>query len=104
MMNLSTFISVFNQQDMNRNYQFQQVVFSVPDGFKVRMYGKAELALLYFPQAANSVNARRMLMRMLVRCKECYRMLCSMGYQRGLHTFTPMMVACIVHYCGVPPD
>lgn len=89
---------------MNRNYQFQQVTFTVPDEFKVRMYGKAELALLYYPQAANGVNARRMLMRMLVRCQDCYRMLVAMGYQRGIHTFTPMMVACIVHFCGVPSD
>ena len=88
--------------NMNKKYRFSETVFSLPDEFPVRAYGKGELSQLYFPRASTADNARRSFVRMITRCHDCYRMLCAMGYEKSTRTFTPLMVACIIHHCGSP--
>ena len=87
---------------MNKKYCFSDTVFSLPDEFPIRVYGKGELSQLYFPRASTADGARRSFVRMITRCSNCYDMLCAMGYRKESHLLTPLMVACIVHHCGSP--
>ena len=44
---------------MNLKYRFSDTVFSLPDEFPIRVYGKGELSQLYFPRASTADGARR---------------------------------------------
>ena len=56
--------------------------------FKVKAYGKSELAMLYFPDAGSAHTAVNHLMKM--------------GYRKSDKFFTPKQVAVIAEYLGEP--
>ena len=57
--------------------------------FKIRAYGKSELALLYFPAASSAHTAVN-------------QKLHDMGYAKSGKFFTPREVALITEYLGTP--
>ena len=64
-------------------------------------YGKAELALLYFPGSSPDV-ARAKLMRAINRNKAWSRAMARTGYYTTAKEFTPKQVEVIFHYYGEP--
>jgi hypothetical protein len=69
--------------------------------FKVKSYGKAELAMLYNPQMCVK-EALRTLTRWMVRNEQLYRELLAIGYRKTCKILTPKEVAVITHYLGEP--
>jgi hypothetical protein len=69
--------------------------------FRVKAYGKAELAMLYNPQMCTR-EALRTLTRWMVRNEQLYRELLIIGYKKTCKIFTPKEVAVITHYLGEP--
>ena len=57
--------------------------------FKIRSYGRMELASLYSPDLTG-MSAYRKLMRWIDRCKDLRQQLDALGYQPGRRTFTPL--------------
>ncbi len=70
--------------------------------FKIRAYGKSELALLYFPAASSAHTAVNHLMAWIKRCTELWKKLHDMGYAKSGKFFTPREVALITEYLGTP--
>ncbi|WP_321424522.1 DUF4248 domain-containing protein [uncultured Bacteroides sp.] len=69
--------------------------------FKVRSYGKADLALMYNPEMCVR-EALRTLMRWIVRNERLYRDLMELGYKKSCKILTPLEVAVITRYLGEP--
>lgn len=69
--------------------------------FRVKSYGKAELAMLYNPQMCPR-EALRTLTRWMARNGELYKELLAIGYRKTCKIFTPKEVAVITHYLGEP--
>lgn len=67
-----------------------------------RMYSKAELGLLYFPDVQSKSVARRHIMMWIKRCHPLWAELQRQGYQAGCQFFTPRMVNSIFEYLGEP--
>jgi len=67
-----------------------------------RMYSKAELGLLYFPQEPSKTVARRHIMMWIKRCHPLWAELQRLGYQASSQYFTPRMVSSIFEYLGEP--
>ena len=63
--------------------------------FKVKAYGKSELAMLYFPDAGSAHTAVNHLMSLSEG-------LMKMGYRKSDKFFTPKQVAVIAEYLGEP--
>ena len=70
--------------------------------FKVKAYGKSELAMLYFPDAGSSHTAVNHLMSWIHRNPELSEGLMKMGYRKSDKFFTPKQVAVIAEYLGEP--
>lgn len=70
--------------------------------FKIRAYGKSELALLYFPTASSAHTATNHLMAWVRRNEELTRRLLEMGYRKTAKYFTSREVGLIVDYIGEP--
>lgn len=70
--------------------------------FKVKAYGKSELALQYFPDAASAHTAVNHLMSWIHRHPVLSEGLARMGYRKSAKFFTPKEVAMIVEYLGEP--
>ena len=64
--------------------------------FIIKSYSKAELALLYFPDAVKH------LMAWIKRCTPLYQELQQAGLQARAKTLTPKHVKIIVEYLGEP--
>lgn len=71
------------------------------EDFKIRIYTKKELALMYFPdsQPRTAVNH---LMVWLKRCTPLWQELQSMGYEKTSKSFSPKQTRAIVDYLGEP--
>jgi len=70
--------------------------------FKVKAYGKSELALQYFPDAASAHTAVNHLMSWIHRNPELTEGLVKLGYRKTAKFFTPKEVGMIVEYLGEP--
>lgn len=70
--------------------------------FKIKAYGKSELALQYFPEAASAHTAVNHLMSW-IRCNPVLtEELTRLGYRKSAKYFTPKEVGKIVEYLGEP--
>lgn len=72
------------------------------NSFKIKAYGKSELAALYLPNANSTDSARRTMIRWINRNKELKRKLHACGYNPLQRTFYPNQVKLIVAYLGEP--
>lgn len=70
--------------------------------FTLRAYGKSELAMLYFPEAASTHTAVNHLMAWISRSKKLSSELHDMGYLKTSKFFTPRQVAAIITHLGEP--
>lgn len=70
--------------------------------FKIKAYGKSELALLYFPDASSAHTAVNHLMSWIRRNPQLMEQLEKMGYRKSGKFFTPKEVKWIVEYLGEP--
>ena len=66
-----------------------------------RSYGKAELAMLYFPTATPRVALNR-LVRWINRCPELKQSLCSGYASKFSHFYTRQQVAEIIEFLDEP--
>ncbi len=69
--------------------------------FKVRTYGKSDLALLYNPGMC-AREAMRTLKRWMLRNENLYKELLEVGYRKSCKILTPREVGVIIHYLGAP--
>jgi hypothetical protein len=71
------------------------------NGFKIKIYGVTELALVYNPDCLPKTAAWRL------RCwidhnRELNESLSRLGWKKGNRLFTPLQVEAIVRYLGEP--
>ena len=69
--------------------------------FKIRSYGRQELAVLYAPDLI-PVSAVKRLTLWVSKNKELTNALQQAGWKRGQHVLTPLQVLRIVEYLGEP--
>ncbi len=69
---------------------------------EIRAYGKAELALLYFPHAKTGHIAVNRLNAWIKRCKPLYHDILECHSSKHSKGFTPKEVALIVEFLGEP--
>lgn len=69
--------------------------------FRVKAYGKSDLAMLYNPHMSVR-EALRLLMRWIVRNEALCRELEEMGYRKNSKILTPREVEAITRYLGEP--
>lgn len=72
------------------------------ENFKIKTYGKSELALLYFPEAQTAVGALRSLNFWINGNKRLQEKLRNCGMPITAKNYTPREVALIVEYLGEP--
>ena len=70
--------------------------------FKIKAYGKAELAMLYFPYSGSCHTATTHLMSWVKRNTPLMEALKAQGYRPSAKGFTPKEVALIVEFLGEP--
>ncbi|MBQ9524198.1 MAG: DUF4248 domain-containing protein [Bacteroidaceae bacterium] len=70
--------------------------------FKIQPYGKSELALLYFPNAATVSGALSNLNYWIRRNKALSKALKKCGMPPRSKSFTPKEVALIIEHLGEP--
>lgn len=70
--------------------------------FKIRSYGKSELALLYFPNAQTAAGALSNLNFWIRHCSDLQAALKACGMSPRAKSFTPKEVELIVSYFGEP--
>lgn len=70
--------------------------------FKVKMYTKKELALLYFPEAKNPHSAVCTLMTWITRCKPLIDALKEKGYHNRCKWLSRQQVELITKHLGEP--
>ena len=71
------------------------------DDFKIRMYTKKELALMYFPESYPRTAVNH-LMAWIHQCDPLWEELLAMGYHKTCKAFSPKQVKAIVEYLGEP--
>ena len=71
------------------------------EDFKIRMYTKKELALMYFPES-NPRTAVNHLMAWIRLCTPLWDEHLKMGYCKTSKSFSPKQVKAIVEYLGEP--
>ena len=69
--------------------------------FKIRMYTKKELALMYFPESMPRTAVNH-LMAWIRLCIPLWDELLKMGYCKTSKSFSPKQVKAIVEYLGEP--
>ena len=69
--------------------------------FKIRMYTKKELALMYFPESMPRTAVNH-LMAWIRLCTPLWDELQKMGYCKTSKSFSPKQVKAIVEYLGEP--
>jgi hypothetical protein len=70
--------------------------------FKIRSYGKSELAMLYFPHVQTPRGALSNLNFWIRRCTDLHAAIRACGMSRSAKSYTPKEVALIVYYLGEP--
>ncbi len=71
------------------------------EDFKIRMYTKKELALMYFPESMPRTAVNH-LMAWIHLCTPLWNELLAMGYHKTCKAFPPKQVKAIVEYLGEP--
>ena len=71
------------------------------EDFKIRMYTKKELALMYFPESMPRTAVNH-LMAWIRLCTPLWDELLKMGYCKTSKSFSPKQVKTIVEYLGEP--
>ena len=71
------------------------------EDFKIRMYSKKELALMYFPESMPRTAVNH-LMAWIRLCTPLWDELLKMGYCKTSKSFSPKQVKAIVEYLGEP--
>ena len=71
------------------------------EDFKIRMYTKKELALMYFPESMPRTAVNH-LMAWFRLCTPLWDELQKMGYCKTCKAFSPKQVKAIVEYLGEP--
>ena len=71
------------------------------EDFKIRMYTKKELALMYFPESYPRTAVNH-LMAWIRLCTPLWDELLKMGYCKTSKSFSPKQVKAIVEYLGEP--
>ena len=71
------------------------------EDFKIRMYTKKELALMYFPESMPRTAVNH-LMAWIRLCTPLWDELLKMGYCKTSKSFSPTQVKAIVDYLGEP--
>ena len=71
------------------------------EDFKIRMYTKKELALMYFPESMPRTAVNH-LMAWIRFCTPLWDELLKMGYCKTSKSFSPKQVKAIVEYLGEP--
>ena len=71
------------------------------EDFKIRIYTKKELALMYFPDSMPRTAVNH-LMVWLKKCTPLWHELQSMGYEKTSKSFSPKQTRAIVDYLGEP--
>ena len=69
--------------------------------FKIRMYTKKELALMYFPESMPRTAVNH-LMAWIRLCTPLWDELLKTGYCKTSKSFSPKQVKAIVEYLGEP--
>lgn len=72
------------------------------DNFKIRAYGKSELAMLYFPNALTPNGALSNLNFWIHRNRNLMEALKKCGMPPKSKSFSPKEVALIIDYLGEP--
>ena len=72
------------------------------DDFEIRSYGKAELAMLYFPNAETKKGALKNLNFYINRKPGLRDKLLALGSPPNAHTYMPNEVELIIHALGQP--
>ena len=70
--------------------------------FKIKTYGKSELAMMYFPDTKDPHTAMNRLTSYIRRCKPLNEAIISCGSSKKSKFFTPKEVALISEYLGEP--
>ena len=70
--------------------------------FTIKSYSKAELALLYFPDANSTHVAVNRLMNWIKRCPLLWDGMLRQGYKKTAKWFSPREVRMIIEYLGEP--
>jgi hypothetical protein len=70
--------------------------------FTIKSYSKAELALLYFPDANSTHVAVNRLMSWIKHCTPLWEDLQRQGYRKTTKWFSPREVRLIVEHIGEP--
>ena len=71
------------------------------EDFKIRMYTKKELALMYFPESMPRTAVNH-LMAWIRLCTPLWDELLKKGYCKTSKSFSPKQVKAIVEYLGEP--
>lgn len=71
------------------------------DTFRIRQYGRTELALLYSPMLTPSAAWRKLKSWINLNHQLSVR-LTSLGYDGHNRSFTPLQVSAIIDYLGEP--
>lgn len=82
--------------------QFFATMEQDPKRVQVRIYGKAELGLMYHPYAVSDTTARHWLMREISYVPGLMDKLYATGYRKKARTFTPGQVKLIFEALGEP--
>ena len=69
--------------------------------FKIRAYGRMELAQLYSPELTG-IAAYRKMNKWIVRCPGLQERLLDLGYQPQRRSYTPLEVRAVVAALGEP--
>jgi hypothetical protein len=72
------------------------------ESFRIKTYGKSELALLYFPNCQTAEGALRCLNFWIKGNRQLLKELKDCGMPRTSKNYTPREVAVIVSYLGEP--
>ena len=73
------------------------------EDFKIRIYTKKELALMYFPESMPRTAVNH-LMVWIRKCKPLWEQLQGMGYTKTSKAFSPKQTKAIVEYLGEPGE
>lgn len=69
--------------------------------FKIRAYGRTELAQLYSPELTD-IAAYRKMKKWIIRYPGLQQRLFDLGYLPGQRSYTPLVVRAIVEALGEP--
>lgn len=71
------------------------------EDFKIRMYTKKELGLMYFPESTPRTAVNH-LMAWIYRCTPLWNELLKLGYQKTSKAFSPKQTRAIIDFLGEP--